>query len=81
MPIVRFSKAFTTKLWHCPRTREEIKNILEKRKGKGETETRIKLTELNKNSFEQLSPKCLISLIQIQKKFIPEHNQYHGSIA
>lgn len=58
MPIVCFSKAFTTKLWHCPRTREEIKDIREKRKGIGETEPRIKLTELNKSLFEQLSPKA-----------------------
>lgn len=61
MPIVRFSIDFTTKLWHHSRTREDIKEIREKRLGKGQTETRIKLMEIIKSSYTK-------RLVQRQKK-------------
>lgn len=47
LPIIRFSIDFTTQIWHCSRTKEEKAEIREKRKGKGETETRIGLKDFN----------------------------------
>lgn len=50
MPIVKFSIDFTTKIWHHHRTSEEKAKIRELRKGKGETELRVKLDDFNKFS-------------------------------
>ena len=47
MPIVRFSIDFTTQIWHEHRTASEKAEIREKRKGKGQVETRIGIDDFN----------------------------------
>ena len=46
-PIVRMSIDHTTRLWNHPRTKEQKAQIREDRKGKSETELRVKLEDFN----------------------------------
>ena len=79
MPIVQFSKDFTTKLWHCPRTIKEKIEIRKARKGRGEVDHRIRIHDLNKCSYYWTSPK-VNKVIQKMPKILqpPEKPTLHS---
>lgn len=79
MPIVQFSKDFTTRLLHCQRTLKEKIEIRKARKGRGEVDHRIRIKDFNDYSVFWPNPQ-LNKIIKKMPKIIKEPDDLHSRI-